>query len=46
MASKTDAPPPRAAALVIGTEILNGSVVDTNTLWLAKLLYRYRLTLS
>jgi molybdopterin-biosynthesis enzyme MoeA-like protein len=46
MASKVDAPPPRAAALVIGAEILNGSVVDTNTPWLAKLLYRCRLTPS
>ena len=27
--------------LIIGNEILNGSVVDTNTPWLAKLLYRY-----
>ena len=32
--------PPKAAALVIGNEILNGSVVDTNTPWLAKLLHR------
>ena len=27
--------------LIIGNEILNGSVVDTNTPWLAKLLYRF-----
>ena len=31
---------PKAAALIIGNEILNGSVVDTNTPWLAKMLYR------
>ncbi|CAL5224230.1 g6882 [Coccomyxa viridis] len=30
---------PKAAMLIIGNEILNGSVVDTNTPWLAKLLY-------
>ncbi len=37
---------PRAAALIIGNEILNGSVVDTNTPWLAKLLYRQSFHLS
>lgn len=31
---------PKAAALIIGNEILSGSIVDTNTPWLAKLLYR------
>lgn len=31
---------PRAALVVIGDEILSGSVVDTNTPWLAKLLHR------
>lgn len=30
---------PRAAMLVIGNEILNGSVTDANTPWLAKLLW-------
>ncbi|CAL8465971.1 g5507 [Coccomyxa elongata] len=30
---------PKAAALIIGNEILSGSIVDTNTPWLAKLLY-------
>ncbi|KXZ41817.1 hypothetical protein GPECTOR_273g711 [Gonium pectorale] len=30
---------PRAALVVIGDEILSGSVVDTNTPWLAKLLH-------
>ena len=42
MATLAEAPPAaeRAALLVIGTEILSGSVTDTNTPWLAKLLYR------
>ena len=31
---------PKAAALIIGNEILSGSITDTNTPWLAKLLYR------
>ena len=31
---------PRAAALIIGNEILSGSITDTNTPWLAKLLHR------
>jgi hypothetical protein len=31
---------PQAAALIIGNEILNGNIVDTNTPWLAKFLYR------
>eukprot|EP01026_Neomeris_dumetosa_P014994 TRINITY_DN15602_c0_g1_i3.p2 TRINITY_DN15602_c0_g1~~TRINITY_DN15602_c0_g1_i3.p2 ORF type:complete len:290 (-),score=29.25 TRINITY_DN15602_c0_g1_i3:173-1021(-) len=30
---------PKAAIMVIGDEILSGQVVDTNTPWLAKLLY-------
>lgn len=29
----------KAAALVIGDEILSGSIADTNTPWLAKLLH-------
>lgn len=29
----------RAAALVIGDEILSGAIADTNTPWLAKLLH-------
>ena len=37
-ASATESP--KAAALIIGNEILNGLVVDTNTPWLAKLLHR------
>ena len=42
MATAAEAPPAaeRAALLVIGTEILSGSVTDTNTPWLARLLYR------
>jgi molybdopterin-biosynthesis enzyme MoeA-like protein len=31
---------PKAAIMMIGAELLNGSVTDTNTPWLAKLLYR------
>lgn len=31
---------PKAALLVIGDEILSGSITDTNTPWLAKLLHR------
>ena len=31
---------PKAAALIIGNEILSGSITDTNTPWLAKLLHR------
>jgi molybdopterin-biosynthesis enzyme MoeA-like protein len=30
--------PPKAALLVIGDEILRGSIQDTNAHWLAKLL--------
>jgi len=39
--STTPPPPPhdKAALLVIGNEILSGSVTDTNTPWLAKLLW-------
>jgi hypothetical protein len=33
-------PAPKAAALIIGNEILSGSITDTNTPWLAKLLHR------
>ena len=32
-------PPPKAAALVIGNEVLSGKIQDTNTAWLARLLY-------
>ena len=32
--------PPKAALLLIGNEILSGSIQDTNTPWLARLLYR------
>ena len=32
-------PPPKAAALVIGNEVLSGKITDTNTAWLARLLY-------
>ena len=39
--ASTDAEPRQAAALIIGNEILSGSITDTNTPWLAKLLYRY-----
>ena len=27
-------PPPKAAALVIGNEVLSGKIQDTNTVWL------------
>ena len=33
-------PAPKAALLLIGNEILTGAIQDTNTPWLAKLLYR------
>lgn len=33
-------PPMKAAAMVVGDEILNGKVTDTNTPWLAKLLFQ------
>ena len=36
----TDLPPKKAAALIIGNEILSGSITDTNTPWLAKLLFK------
>lgn len=39
-AASADLPPKKAAALIIGNEILTGSVVDTNTSWLAKLLFK------
>ncbi|KAK9839192.1 hypothetical protein WJX81_000539 [Elliptochloris bilobata] len=39
VAEPTLPPAGRTAVLVIGTEILSGSVTDTNTPWLAKLLY-------
>ena len=39
-------PAPKAAALIIGNEILSGSITDTNTPWLAKLLYRSAPTAS
>jgi hypothetical protein len=29
--------------MVIGNEVLSGSITDTNTPWLAKLLYRWAL---
>lgn len=32
--------PSNAAALIIGNEILSGSITDTNTPWLAQLLYK------
>ncbi|KAL3157368.1 hypothetical protein ABBQ32_011845 [Trebouxia sp. C0010 RCD-2024] len=32
--------PSKAAALIIGNEILSGSITDTNTPWLAQLLYK------
>lgn len=32
--------PAKAAALIIGNEILTGSITDTNTPWLAQLLYK------
>jgi len=32
--------PMKAAILIIGNEILSGSVADTNTPWLAKLLFK------
>lgn len=32
--------PMKAAAMIIGDEILSGSVTDTNTPWLAKLLFK------
>ena len=35
-----DTVPPKAALLLIGNEILSGSIQDTNTPWLARLLYR------
>jgi hypothetical protein len=31
--------PPKAALMIIGDEVLRGSVTDANTPWLAKLLY-------
>lgn len=37
--SRTPPPHDKAALLVIGNEILSGSVIDTNTPWLAKLLW-------
>lgn len=37
--------PPKAAFMVIGNEILSGSVTDINTPWLAKLLFRYAFSL-
>jgi hypothetical protein len=33
-------PPPKAAALVIGNEVLSGKIQDTNTVWLGALLNR------
>jgi hypothetical protein len=41
MATSAAAPAPKAALMVIGNEVLSGSITDTNTPWLAKLLYRY-----
>ena len=38
--SSADLPPKKAAALIIGNEILSGSITDTNTPWLAKLLFK------
>ena len=32
--------PMKAAAMIIGDEILSGNVTDTNTPWLAKLLFK------
>ena len=32
---------PRVASVVIGDEILNGSVLDTNTQFLAQVMFRY-----
>lgn len=32
---------PKAAIMVVGDEILAGSITDTNTPWLAKLLHRW-----
>lgn len=32
--------PSKAAAMIIGNEILSGSITDTNTPWLAQLLYK------
>ena len=40
-AADAGAAAPKAAALIIGNEILNGSITDTNTPWLAKLLHRF-----
>ena len=39
-ASGTDLPSKKAAAIIIGNEILSGSITDTNTPWLAKLLFK------
>ena len=38
--STQQAGPSKAAALIIGNEILSGSITDTNTPWLAQLLYK------
>ncbi len=38
--STPQAGPSKAAALIIGNEILSGSITDTNTPWLAQLLYK------
>ena len=37
--SATPLTPPKAALMVIGDEVLSGSITDTNTPWLAKLLH-------
>lgn len=31
---RTGQPPPKAAALIVGTEVLSGKIQDTNTVWL------------
>jgi hypothetical protein len=31
--------PPKAAALIIGNEVLSGKIQDTNSVWLARMLY-------
>jgi hypothetical protein len=40
MTTAAPAAAPKAALVVIGNEVLSGSITDTNTPWLAKLLYR------
>ena len=38
-AGSLPAKPPQAAALIIGNEVLSGKIQDTNSVWLARMLY-------